>query len=145
MKTLRPILVALLLIVSVTSRADEGMWLLPLLQQMNAKAMADLGCRLTPEQIYSINNSSLKDAIVHFHLKDWTITDQPTAISDLKRTGKHFANAIINRGALALRNWWDNVDPAQKNLYVNLETSDPQNVIPPHELMKMLSDELRNW
>ena len=29
-------------------------------------AMAELGCRLTPEQIYSINNTSLKDAIVHF-------------------------------------------------------------------------------
>ena len=47
-------------------RADEGMWLLPLLQKMNAGAMADLGCRLTPEQIYSINNTSLKDAVVHF-------------------------------------------------------------------------------
>ncbi len=46
--------------------ADEGMWLLPLLQKMNSKAMSDLGCRLTPEQIYDINNSSLKDAIVHF-------------------------------------------------------------------------------
>lgn len=49
-----------------SARADEGMWLLPLLQQMNAQAMADLGCRLSPEQIYSINHSSLKDAIVHF-------------------------------------------------------------------------------
>ena len=48
------------------ARADEGMWLLPLLQKMNAGAMAELGCRLTPEQIYSINNTSLKDAIVHF-------------------------------------------------------------------------------
>ncbi|MCQ2135153.1 MAG: S46 family peptidase [Bacteroidales bacterium] len=48
------------------ARADEGMWLLPLLHQMNAQAMSDLGCRLTPDQIYSINNSSLKDAIVHF-------------------------------------------------------------------------------
>ena len=46
--------------------ADEGMWLLPLLQKMNGQAMADLGCRLTPEQIYSINNSSIKDAIVQF-------------------------------------------------------------------------------
>lgn len=46
--------------------ADEGMWLLPMLGRMNAGAMEDLGCRLTPEQIYSINNSSLKDAIVHF-------------------------------------------------------------------------------
>ncbi|MDO5442965.1 MAG: S46 family peptidase [Bacteroidia bacterium] len=50
----------------ISASADEGMWLLPLLQKMNAGAMADLGCRLTPEQIYSINHSSLKDAIVHF-------------------------------------------------------------------------------
>ena len=47
-------------------RADEGMWLLPLLEKMNADAMRNLGSRLTPEQIYSINNSSIKDAIVQF-------------------------------------------------------------------------------
>ena len=46
--------------------ADEGMWLLPLLQKMNGKALQEAGCRLTPEQIYSINNTSLKDAIIHF-------------------------------------------------------------------------------
>lgn len=57
---------AALAILSTGIRADEGMWLLPLLQQMNTDAMSDLGCRLTPEQIYSINNSSLKDAVVHF-------------------------------------------------------------------------------
>jgi hypothetical protein len=57
---------AVFAILAAGLRADEGMWLLPLLQKMNAEAMADLGCRLTPEQIYSINNSSLKDAVVHF-------------------------------------------------------------------------------
>jgi len=46
--------------------ADEGMWMLPLLQKMNAKAMRELGCELTPKEIYDINNSSLKDAIVQF-------------------------------------------------------------------------------
>ncbi len=46
--------------------ADEGMWLLPLLEKMNGKAMKELGCELTPEQIYDINNTSLKDAIVQF-------------------------------------------------------------------------------
>ena len=45
-------------------KADEGMWLLPLLQKMNADAMKELGCKLTPKQIYDINNTSLKDAIV---------------------------------------------------------------------------------
>ena len=46
--------------------ADEGMWMLHLLQKMNGKAMQELGCQLTPKQIYDINNSSLKDAIVQF-------------------------------------------------------------------------------
>lgn len=49
-----------------SSKADEGMWMLPLLQQMNAGAMAADGCRLTMDQIYSINHSSIKDAIVQF-------------------------------------------------------------------------------
>ncbi len=47
-------------------RADEGMWLLPLLEQINAETMQNLGSRLTPEQIYSVNHSSIKDAVVQF-------------------------------------------------------------------------------
>ena len=47
-------------------RADEGMWLLPLIEKMNGKAMQEVGCELTPKQIYDINNTSLKDAIVQF-------------------------------------------------------------------------------
>lgn len=46
--------------------ADEGMWMLPLLKQMNAKSMAQHGCRLRPDQIYNASGISLKDAIVHF-------------------------------------------------------------------------------
>ena len=53
-------------IIALPAMADEGMWLLPLLEKMNGKSLAEAGCRLTPEQIYSINNGSLKDAIVHF-------------------------------------------------------------------------------
>ena len=49
-----------------TLRADEGMWLLPLLEKMNGKALSEAGCELTPKQIYDINNTSLKDAIVQF-------------------------------------------------------------------------------
>ena len=51
---------------STVLRADEGMWLLPLLEKFNGKTIAEMGCKLTPEQIYSINNTSLKDAIVQF-------------------------------------------------------------------------------
>ena len=46
--------------------ADEGMWLLPYLQKMNIKDMKSKGLKLKAEDIYSINNASLKDAIVVF-------------------------------------------------------------------------------
>ncbi len=59
-------LLAASLFLGAPAFADEGMWLLPLLEKMNAGAMKDLGCRLSPEDIYSINHSSLKDAIVQF-------------------------------------------------------------------------------
>ena len=48
------------------AKADEGMWLLPLIEKMNGKAMQEVGCELTPKQIYDINHTSLKDAIVQF-------------------------------------------------------------------------------
>ena len=54
------------LAVSVSAFADEGMWLLPLLQKMNGKALKEAGCKLSPKEIYNINGSSLKDAIVQF-------------------------------------------------------------------------------
>ena len=55
-----------LLLMPAALRADEGMWLLPLFEKMNADALRNLGSRLTPEQIYSVNHSSIKDAIVQF-------------------------------------------------------------------------------
>ena len=54
------------LAITVSAMADEGMWLLPLLKQLNGKDLKAAGCKLTPEEIYSINKTSLKDAIVHF-------------------------------------------------------------------------------
>ena len=54
------------LAISVSAFADEGMWLLPLIKQLNGKDIKAAGCKLSPEEIYSINKTSLKDAIVHF-------------------------------------------------------------------------------
>ena len=51
---------------SWSSFADEGMWLLPYLQKMNIKNMKERGCKLSAEEIYSVNHSSLKDAVVIF-------------------------------------------------------------------------------
>ena len=60
------IIIAAFALFAGSIRADEGMWLLPLIQKMNGKTMQELGCELTPKQIYDINNTSLKDAIVQF-------------------------------------------------------------------------------
>ena len=56
----------LLLLPLAPVKADEGMWLLPLLEKMNSGKMTELGFEITPQQIYDLNNSSLKDAIVIF-------------------------------------------------------------------------------
>ena len=64
MKRILTIVAALCM--ALTAYADEGMWLLPLLQKMNGKALKEAGCKLSPEEIYNINRSSLKDNIVHF-------------------------------------------------------------------------------
>ncbi|MGB4204419.1 MAG: S46 family peptidase [Bacteroidales bacterium] len=55
-----------LLIITLRLSAIEGMWLPILLQQLNEKEMQQMGLRLTAEDIYSVNHSSLKDAILIF-------------------------------------------------------------------------------
>ena len=57
---------ALVMLMSLSAFADEGMWLLPLIKKLNLKDMQAKGLELTAEDIYSVNNSSLKDAIVIF-------------------------------------------------------------------------------
>ncbi|WDF68082.1 S46 family peptidase [Sphingobacterium oryzagri] len=57
----------LLTAVSMTTFADEGMWFLMHLKRLNEADMQKKGLKLTAEEIYSINNSSLKDAIVQFN------------------------------------------------------------------------------
>ncbi|MHC1706351.1 MAG: S46 family peptidase [Bacteroidales bacterium] len=54
------------LVFSTQVHADEGMWIPLLLQQLNENEMKNSGLRLSAEDIYSVNQSSLKDAILLF-------------------------------------------------------------------------------
>jgi len=63
MKKLTGIALIAWLLVMPRARADEGMWLLPLLQELNMEEMAEMGLKLTADQIYNINKSSIKDAV----------------------------------------------------------------------------------
>ncbi len=63
-------LISVLIIMAVSfgfkARADEGMWLLPLIEKLNMGTMTGLGLKLSSEEIYSLNQPSIKDAIVNF-------------------------------------------------------------------------------
>jgi hypothetical protein len=49
---------------SFTAKADEGMWLPMFIKRLNYADMKKHGLKLTAEELYSVNQSSLKDAIV---------------------------------------------------------------------------------
>ncbi|HLO72330.1 MAG TPA: S46 family peptidase [Flavobacterium sp.] len=63
MKFLR---VLLILFVLPTFAQQGGMWIPSMLKGMNESEMKTLGMKLSAEEVYSVNQSSLKDAIVHF-------------------------------------------------------------------------------
>ncbi|HMN06532.1 MAG TPA: S46 family peptidase [Flavobacteriales bacterium] len=60
-KTLSLLLVAMMAMGS--SHAGEGMWLLNKLKQLNEAQMRELGFKLTAEDVYSLNQASMKDAV----------------------------------------------------------------------------------
>ncbi len=66
-KKITSIIVTFSILINISLRADEGMWLPLLLKQLNESDMQKNGLKLSAEDIYSINKSSLKDAIVHFN------------------------------------------------------------------------------
>lgn len=55
------------MLVPSSVKADEGMWFLMFIERLNHRDMQKMGLQLTAEEIYSINNHSLKDAIVQFN------------------------------------------------------------------------------
>jgi Peptidase S46 len=63
----RTFLLTLLAVFTIfRASAKEGIWLPTLLQQLNESDMKSMGMRISAEDIYSINHSSLKDAILLF-------------------------------------------------------------------------------
>ena len=65
MKKITTTLIAVFLI-HFSAQAVEGMWIPLFLSQLNESEMKSLGMQISAEDIYSVNNSSLKDAIVQF-------------------------------------------------------------------------------
>jgi len=67
MKNLRIILAVFLSVIVFSGlRADEGMWIPMLLEKYNIEDMQSKGFKLSAEDIYSINQASMKDAVIMF-------------------------------------------------------------------------------
>ncbi len=64
MKKISILLFSLMLFTGI--RADEGMWMLPLIEKLNIQKMNGMGCTLTAQDIYNENGTSLKDAVIIF-------------------------------------------------------------------------------
>jgi len=59
----RAIVLFVSFLVLIPINADEGMWLLPFIQELNLERMEELGCELSWEDIYKPGDNSLKDVI----------------------------------------------------------------------------------
>lgn len=65
---MKKIIICLMVVVlALPAQANEGMWFLMHIERLNYRDMQKMGLQLTPEEIYSVNHSSLKDAIVQFN------------------------------------------------------------------------------
>ena len=64
MKKILLAVIALVLLCPAQSRADEGMWLPLLLKDQKFREMRKMGLRLSAEEIYSVNQACIKDAVI---------------------------------------------------------------------------------
>ncbi len=67
MKKVLLFVVSAIMLIPASVKADEGMWFLMFIERLNHRDMQKMGLQLTAQEIYSINNHSLKDAIVQFN------------------------------------------------------------------------------
>lgn len=96
-------------IVLSPARADEGMWLLTMLDKLE---LQNKGSKLTPEQIYSINKSSLKDAIIGLGEGDspynFFCTAELVSSQGLAFTNYHCGFDMIQKHTNLANNYIDN-------------------------------------
>jgi hypothetical protein len=83
--------------------ADEGMWLPMLVKRLNAEDLQKAGCKLTPEEIYDVNNSSLKDNIIHLEF----CTAELVSPNGLMLTNHHCAMGGIQANTTIKNNYLD--------------------------------------
>ena len=101
---MRKILIPLLaFLISSPSIADEGMWLPHLLKTLNENEMQIKGLKITAEDIYSVNESSLKDAIVA--LNGGSCTAEMISSEGLMLTNHHCVDDLLQTHSTVENNY----------------------------------------
>ncbi|MCF6169697.1 MAG: S46 family peptidase [Bacteroidales bacterium] len=103
MKKIVIVLFAMIIGTGSGLHADEGMWI-PLLINKNIAEMQKMGLKLSAEDIYSINNSSLKDAIVIF---GGGCTGEMISPEGLLLTNHHCGFGSIQKVSTEVNNYLD--------------------------------------
>lgn len=86
----------------------------------------------------------LRQYVVHFHLKDWKVSDNKTENCEKKRNGKYFADALIGEGDMDIKSFWQSITPDERQIYVNPE-SFVFTDIDKLETFKKICAEMRSW
>lgn len=90
----KTILLLLLATFTIAGHADEGMWMLTDLKKQNAAVMYDMGLDISIDDVYSPDNISLKDAVVHF---DGGCTGEVISAEGLVLTNHHCGYGYIQQ------------------------------------------------
>ncbi len=99
---IRKCLLSLFLLITAFVKAEEGMWLPFLLESMNEKEMKAMGMKINAKDIYSVNNGSLKDAIVSF---GGFCTGEVISTKGLLLTNHHCGFNVIQNHSTLDRNY----------------------------------------
>jgi len=101
---------SILMLSRLVAVPDEGMWLPNKIAQLNYADMQKLGCKLTAEEIYSINNSSLKDAIFQLQTAEGSgfCTGEIVSKQGLLFTNHHCGYEAITSLSTTEHNYLDN-------------------------------------
>ncbi|MDE0917317.1 MAG: S46 family peptidase [Flavobacteriales bacterium] len=81
------------ILIAPTTQAQEGMWLMHTLEEINEESMQNSGFRLDADDVYDINNASLKDAIIR--LNGGSCTAEVISSQGLVLTNHHCAYGAI--------------------------------------------------
>ena len=87
----------------------------------------------------------LRDYVVHFHVKDWYVSDTPGEKYTPKRCGKFYADATIGEGDMDIRSFWQLTTEKERQLYVNPETHDYTGKRTAVDDFKQVCAEMRSW